>query len=517
MRTSYFSALSLLVVSSVVACSSGPEALPSLSADGGPAPIGSNAPPASSGPGALQPGPQGKPAEPPAPPPKADEITEAFGVFVSTAGAAGATGSRSQPLASLTEAIAMAKAAKKRVFVCDGTYEETLELANGVSIVGGLDCSAPTAWKLTDKRSVLKAPSSPAVHAENITVPTRIDNFDIEAPDATAASGSSIGVIAVDSNALTFAKGFIKAGVGMKGVDGVEGEQLAIRFDRTATAGLAARTCVDPVTQTCTNVPQPGGTGAVTSCLKPNGEVAFVSTGGAGGLAGVVSRTRPMHAWHVVASADPVGASGAPAVGGADGQEGRSAVEGKISPDGYESADGVPGTSGSPGQGGRGGDASKPPGDAVGTWWGQSGAGGGSGGCPGLAGTAGKGGGASIAIVAVRSPVRVESMALTASSGGAGGQGTFGSQRNEGGLPGAFPVLNDDTRPSFGSPGGRAGISGNGAGGPSIGIAYQGGAPILTQTNTKVGAGGAGVAARSQNGKTIPAAPAGASEAVKAL
>jgi hypothetical protein len=59
-------------------------------------------------------------------------------------------------------------------------------------------------------------------------------------------------------------------------------------------------------------------------------------------------------------------------------------------------------------------------------------------------------------------------------------------------------------------------VSGHGAGGPSIAIAHEGIAPILTQTTTKLGAPGEGVAATTRGSRTLPASAAGESEAVKA-
>ena len=59
-------------------------------------------------------------------------------------------------------------------------------------------------------------------------------------------------------------------------------------------------------------------------------------------------------------------------------------------------------------------------------------------------------------------------------------------------------------------------MSGHGAGGPSIAIAHEGIAPILTQTTTQPGAAGEGVAAVTKGSRTLPASAAGESAAVKA-
>lgn len=512
MRHSIFTVLSLVSLSSLVACSGTPDA---------PAPLGAPSSGSSAdetgtsnGPGSPD-GDPGKPAEPPAPPPKAEEITEQFGIFVSTEGVAEAAGTRQAPLASITEAIAKAKAAKKRVFVCAGTYEESLQIESGVSIVAGLDCSAPAAWKLSDKHSSLKSPTSPALKATNITSPTRIDNLDIEAPDATEASGSSIGALVVDSNALTFAKSTIKAGVGMKGEDGAEAEQLYIQSDMLPGAPIAA-------TPTGADAGHVGGAGAKATCYHADGSIFSSSTGGLGGYSGLYSFTSgswfPVRAngrLEFAAQGENPGAG----LSIVEGTAGVSSSGGGYGPSGFTAGDGTAGTSGGAGLPGRGGNGAAPKAaSGSGTWWGSSGGGGGAAGCPGLAGTAGKGGGASLGVLAVRSPVRFESMTVIASTGGAGGRGTFGSNFVAG-TPGA-----DDTTQALvldhstpGSRGGASGISGNGAGGPSIGIAHVGLAPILTQSNTQSAPGGAGIQARTQGSKTLPASPAGESAGVKAV
>lgn len=490
---------------SSLACSSAPEAPPALgAADGGAA---------SPAPGNVAPGDAGKPSEPSAPPPKAEEVTEQFGVFVAPSGAAGNPGSRSAPLATIAEGIDQAVATKKgRVFVCEGTYAESLELANGVSIVGGLDCSTPT-WKLTDKRSTLQSPTTPAIRAANITTATRLDNLDVVAPSATVPSGSSVGLLAIDSNALTFAKGSIRAGDGMKGDDGVEGAQLAHVLGYGPEIGQMPATAPAGVTSDLA-----GGFGKDGVCNLPDG-AAFARTGGGkGGSSGIWSRSALGDMWSALPQNLP--SLPGPVLGtGAAGTAGVSGADGALTDEGYAPADGTAGTNGDVGRGGVGGAGKAPPVGmfATGRTYGESGAGGGSGGCPGLAGTAGKGGGASLAAALVRSPVRFDGMLLQAGNGGAGGRGTFGSDPTQG-TPGANDgsvLVIDATKSNPGGAGGAAGVSGHGAGGPSVAIAHAGLAPILTQSTTKFGAGGAGLPASPRGARTIPAAAAGVAVGVK--
>jgi hypothetical protein len=73
-----------------------------------------------------------------------------------------------------------------------------------------------------------------------------------------------------------------------------------------------------------------------------------------------------------------------------------------------------------------------------------------------------------------------------------------------------------------GGHGGAAGISGNGANGPSLGIAYVGAKPIVSATShITPGNAPPAIAARSRTmidvTKTIPATPAGISKDILAL
>ncbi|MFO0641397.1 MAG: hypothetical protein U0183_19405 [Polyangiaceae bacterium] len=505
-------ALVVLVLGSFgsVACGSAAETLPMVGGDGGPAasepsPLPGQAPGADGGRA------EGRPAEPPAPPAKAEEVTEQYGVFVAKDGAAENPGTRKSPLASITEGIAKAKADKKgRVYVCEGTYLESLELESGVSIVGGLDCSGPT-WKLTDKRSTLEAPSSPAIRAVGITIATRVDGLEVKAPNATSPSGSSIGLFAIDSNALTFGKGSITAGDGMKGDDGVEAEQLSFAA-RNGESGQA------PASASGILAPRAGGLESEGVCRRPDGTEVMRSYGGRGGDSGMYSRSVVNEPWNEL---NRPGGPSNPTGTGAAGKSGVSSSGGTLTEEGFAPGDGTAGTNGDIGLGGKGASGKAVDRGVFGTgrWFGESGAGGGAGGCPGLAGTAGKGGGASFAVALVRSPVRFDGMTLVSGQGGAGGRGTVGSEPTAGSTGGNDASLfdNDATYKSRpGTKGGEAGVSGHGAGGPSIAIAHEGIAPILTQTTTKPGAAGEGVAAVTKGSRTLPASAAGESAAVKA-
>ncbi len=509
----------------------------SLSAACGSSGSGGEAPTPTPDPGTSPPAP-GADAAPP-PPPKApvvtgtpddSEINEMLGIFVAPSGAANGDGSRAHPLATVQAGIDRARLVGKRVYACTGTYKEALVIADSISVIAGLDCSAPI-WKTGAARSRIEAPTSPAVRAKDITSPTRLEGLDILAPNATAAGASSIGVFADHSPAITLAKSSVKAGDAASGADGTEGIQLVQSASAVGNSPVPAGKCTIGSgafkQQRCgllENVPPAGAKGGVSVCLgAPNVSGGPGGNGGTGGLRQAEADPGSLDnipRWGQVLSPPQYGdARPLPATLGENGADGPSgAANGSLSASGYAGADGVAGADGKGGGGGRGGRGYSPENflpDALGVWFGERGEGGGAGGCPGLAGTPGSGGGASIALALIESPMIVDSTQLTAGTGGAGGHGSFGSDPTPGAASGA-PLSADSAR--FGGNGGFAGISTNGSSGPSIGMMHVG-PPAGFQAGGRAtaGSGGAAIPAQSRTGafdtvRTIPATPTGESK-----
>jgi hypothetical protein len=446
-----------------------------------------------------------------------DELTEQYGVFVTTTGTDDGDGSRTQPLATIGKALAMGKAKGKRVYVCAGSYAEAVTFEDGIPVAGGLDCTSPHEWKPSGgARSVVKAPASPAATAKAITKPTRIDHLEIVAPDATTPSGSSIGLLAIDAGGLAFVASKIVAGKGMKGDDGVNPTPLTQIGNTRGSEGTSEKLVTVP------NLFLPGGVaGGTSTCSGAAGHDG--GKGGNGGSPGFYQAkvANNFASWAPV----DVGYGAAPgeSKSGARGRNGASGPSattwGTIDENGFTPASGLQGEDGLPGEGGKGGDGRGPLYPAqyhVGEYmWGYGGSGGGAGGCPGLAGTPGKGGGASVAVIAIRSAMSFDTSEIVSGDGGAGGKGTFGTAPSAGGLPGSPHA--DGTSGAPGGDGGDAGWSGSGAGGPSIGIAHAGGAPKLVNSTPVVGAGGAGVDRMPRQVSAIEASPSGVAESVLKL
>jgi hypothetical protein len=209
----------------------------------------------------------------------------------------------------------------------------------------------------------------------------------------------------------------------------------------------------------------PDGSGSKTEGNGENGEPE--NGNGEGGLAGEDC------------AGPGSGAKGTPGAAHDDVGKGADAY-GAWLEGGWVPMSGTPGLNGVPGQGGGGGRGGETGG----------GGGGGCGGCGGKAGQPGSGGGASIAIVSLRSNLTLEFTELVTGNGGKGGRGGPGQPGQEGGFGGS-----QQKSACAGGPGGRGGpgsTAGGGAGGISVGVLYQGGAPLQTDVRIQLGNFGLG-------------------------
>ena len=482
--------------------------------------------------------PQGTPGNdlpPGAPPPlvgspNVDELTEKYGVFVATTGSADGDGTRTRPFATITAGIERVKDLKLRVYVCSGTYKESVTLVSGVSVVGALGCAGGT-WSAAAPRTLIESPTSPAVRARDIALTTRFEGFDVAAPAGTAQAPSSIAFIAERASRLSVVSTKLVAAKAFDGADGTELTPLTLGVTATGTDGLS----YVPEQLTPAVARRPGQAGGVGSCVGGAGHAGETGSTGGNGVTQLCSAFNlpgggTAYHWTVYINGSGVAydrsdaAVLSSAVGGA-GTEGNSArALGALSADGYVPAAGIAGADGAPGKGGSGGNGGATitgnactAGESGYVVYGPSGPGGGAGGCPGLAGTAGGGGGASIAALLFTSPgLTFTTSELVSADGGKGGTGTFGTAPTAGGQPGI--AKNGAPSGAAGGTGGRAGYSGNGAGGPSAAIAYTGGDPVVApDTQATAGAGGKGVIERSANGVSIPASSDGPSKALLAF
>jgi hypothetical protein len=420
-----------------------------------------------------------------------DVITAECGVFVSATGNDANDGSLAAPLRTASRALALAKATRRRVYLCPGLYEEAVTVdsaTDGSAIHGGVDCVRavydPTL------RSIVKPSSGVAITVKGLTAGLALEDLTFESVDATAAGESSIAAFVSVSDNVALRRVTLRAGTGKEGAPGAK----AVEPVSKATTG-------DEATRTGNDATNAGG-GQRRQCDCYLGARALgFSAGGRGGdpslLAGSAQRLGgqgepPSDRVTTTGAGGNGGACAGPGSGGlgADGDAGAPAVAapsaGTLTGDGWKSSSAAAGADGTIAQGGGGGSG----GIAAS---GAGGAGGGCGGCPGGGGGSAQAGGSSFALLVYKGSVSVMDSVLSSAAGGAGGAGAAGAAGQEGGQPGV--PKSPGCAGGIGGTGGKGGGGAGGAGGVSAAIGYVAKEPIVdepTKTRIVTGTGGAG-------------------------
>jgi len=419
-------------------------------------------------------------------------------IFVAPMGSDAAAGSMDKPVKTIGHAMEVAVAAKKSIYVCNGSYAERIALqTSAVSLYGGYDCAA--GWRRTTDRAVIAPTQGRALTIQSVTGPVQIDRLSFVAPDAAQNGESSVAVWVADSSALKFTNDRFQAGNAGDGQPG---------------APVAADTAPPSKAEDGVSVLAPCGRW-ITTCQAGTGGHASAgacSTGGPGGVGGDARRTpnwQPSGGGAGTPDGAPGGPPGFAGVVGSPGAAGAVGIRaasgfGFLSGNGYEATNaggaGGQGSIGHPGGGGAGGNTFWNGGNYDSAYVGAGGGQGGHGGCGGQGGKGGSGGGASIALVLYRSSATLSWCALKTASGGAGGAPSYGAAGQPGGQPGAggsapgcgaLPGCNGYSG-GAGARGGPGGAGGPGGGGPSIGIVAVGGAPEQDALTFEIGSGGIG-------------------------
>jgi hypothetical protein len=466
------------------------------------------------------------------------------GIYVSSSqGQDDGSGSSVRPLKTLKQAFALAKERGLRVIACAEEYPENLVLVDGVSAFGYYDCKK-TPWERGAPRAILRAPATPAVLATGITLPTRLEGFEVRAPDldgttATDEAGTSIALEVRESKGLIVSESLLHAGKGASGSDGKDGatNSVMVGVNGSNASDQHERVCSGMFAELCSKHLISGGPGGTTTC-------AIGAAGGPGGQGGdgrdyidmaasdvpgdprgrpfVATTETAIGGLNAQANGFGVGLNGP---GGAAGTEGTDGANGtwSLTAKGFVRGNGIAGKPGSPGQGGGGGagtvanwsstgvNTSLPAGST--NYATATGGGGGAGGCAGQPGTPGTGGGASIGALVIDSGVTFEKTRIEAADGGRAGKGNLGTVGTPGtsGGNGTTHAIMTTGHGGNGGSGGAAGVSGHGAPGPSIALAFTSTRPTTTDTELAPSPGVAGqpeVNRTSASGtKVIPASP----------
>jgi hypothetical protein len=423
-------------------------------------------------------------------------VAEAYGVFVSPTGSDANPGTRAAPVVTIGHGMNVAKAAGKRVYVCAGSFAESLVVTasrDGVNVYGALDCAT---WGYGTGNKVVVAPSAAGYALELSGLVTGVTfedvEFDAHSANPPNAGASSIAVFVSGSQNVALQRVTMVAGNAANGSPGASGGPSP----DGGASGDPSNWFGTPPSYAELDGISAGDAGGAPSAHCTCSDQSETSGGQGGG---------PMNIPKPGAGTPSYGDAGAGAGGtnavscgnGGIAQNGGNAPDpaadlptmtlGAASATGWAPGIGVTGTDGKPGQGGGGG--------GNGQLSTGSGGGGACGGCGGAGGKPGAGGGSSMALLAYQSSVALVSCVLTAKAAGNGGAGGGGEAGQGGGSPG----MPSGSGAGIGCPGGvgGAGAGGNGGqggpGGLSLGIGYYGTAPTIDGTVISRAASLAGV------------------------
>lgn len=399
-------------------------------------------------------------------------------VFVHPKGKKDGTGSKDEPLRSVTGAMQVAekRGADAVVIAGDEKYEGRVELKNGVSLVGGWNTSWARDEKvrptLVSKKADGKGQNAALVGTE-MRQPTYVRNLVVK---SAGAGKTKYGARLVDVKGLRIENSVIRAGDGEKGADGANGD--------AGTDGGDGKNGGQPSTADA------GVKGTNPDCSKADG--------GAGGRGGLENNSGSRAGESGEGSEAGVKGGGASEDGfdGENGDAGKAGADGKRGGVNGERWDlgrsGESGTSGEHGEGGGGGGGGRVSGgDGVG----GGGGGGGAGGCGGQGGEGGESGGASLGMLLVDSEVTLRNSEVVGANGGAGGAGGDGGSGGAGGNGGngakGEQAGQQGGDGGDGGRGGSGGAGGDGRGGVSYGVVCDGNTSVDAEKSTvQAGDGG---------------------------
>lgn len=426
----------------------------------------------------------------------------AHAVFVAPSGNDANAGTMAAPMAHIQKGITLASAAGKDVYICLGTYAETLVLDNlaaGIGLYGGYDCAA--GWKRGANRPMVAPTAGIPLRVRNAASAVVVDRLAFLGPGGLQPGASSVVAFVSGSAKITLSQVVLEAGDGADGQEGAAVVGLSPLGPGPNGASVPTMVCAS-------------GTALATECYQ---------MGAGGTYAGIASAPNGGRGGNYHMGFAPGAGTTAPggALGGTAGHDGlpghrgpnsgavgaASTVDlGTIGPDGYlatnAGADGSRGDNGQPGGGGAGGLSIWPCGNEPCTYTsyavGGGGGAGGLGGAGGPGGKAGGGGGASIALLSVGSGVSTSWTTFKTGTGGRGGSGSQGANGQTGGAGGKGGTGSDASDRANGTAGGlggngnAGGAGGPGGGGPSIGVLVQGTVPTHTAAQFQTGKGGKG-------------------------
>lgn len=371
------------------------------------------------------------------------------------------------------------------VRIRSGNYQETIELADGVSLWGGFDAQWAAGGQTIIEGVAGNNGEFYTIHGENLSSTVILSDLQIIAPDATVAGKSSYGLHLNNCPDVTVQRCQLTGGTGADGSNGTDGTDATTPGVNGSNGGNA-----DEFNTACNDDDSgSGGNGGVIAG-RPN------TAGGSGGRGGYMDSdcgfppdlgaTNGIGGQNAAVTSGSFGIAGSGAGtcnDGNDGQDGQTVhgnggtgatTAANITGGFWTATTGDDGTLGEDGTGGGGGGGSGGCDDGTDSY-GAGGGGGGSGGAAATAvGTGGLSGGNSAAAFLVDSDCRFIDCTITLGTGGNGGTGGASGAGTAGGSGGNGGNGSGDSGPGGdggnGGDGGDSGAGGGGAGGSTYGI-----------------------------------------------
>lgn len=421
-------------------------------------------------------------------------LVRSNGTNTATCGTALAT-----PCATIGQGIARAVATgRPNVFVAVGTYNETLDITQNVSLYGGFNGDF-SLWSPATQVSEIASSQSTAVRVRNRSTAGVLTGFRIVSGDALAPSWSSralmlenvTGAFIVERNDLRPGRG--RAGAvgstgsnGNRGRDGTIGTGGSGGSSGVSNGGAGGSGCDSGFGCNAGGRGGNGGHGTSNGAGGSNG-IGFDGFWGLGGAGGAWRDNCPSNNSAQNGGAGREGLTGSQGTGGA---RPASQARGTVSGGDWFSLAGNAGSSGGAGIGGGGGGGGGGGRCTGNNRQGGGGGGGGAGGSGGLGGGGGGAAGGSFGIFVISSPgAIIRNNSGVVAGGGRGGDGGAGGLGGGGGTGagGGDPFNNRagfGGRGGNGASGGRGGGGGGGAGGMSVGIFYTNSTGIQISGNS---------------------------------
>ena len=152
-------------------------------------------------------------------------INDPDGIYVAPTGDDTYSGEKGAPLETITEAISQGRGTGKTIYVCNGAFDEHLEISDdGLVIRGGFECPSTSTpgWLYQAGLRARVRPSTPGYALRVSSIDGLVmSDVHLASRNATQPGESSVAVFVTSSENVSFERLRIFAGNGMNGANAV--------------------------------------------------------------------------------------------------------------------------------------------------------------------------------------------------------------------------------------------------------------------------------------------------------